>query len=219
MCEKISSSPVILLVDTSLSKSTEPCTIKSPVTSAVGILACNSLTSAISCLPSFSVPLVVFCVHKIFSIAWKPVHTSLGSRSASRLSIRGSRSPKLSAIGSERSKYMRAFGYNAFASSNLPASSSATNFWVSVSKLSIWVCTQALYSAVSLLISTELCADAVTAEALVVAGAVAALLAAGATSVFCSVFCSVFWQAVNSNADIVRGNIDKVKVRLNIKHP
>jgi hypothetical protein len=71
-----------------------------------------------------------------------------------------------------------------------------------------------LYSAVSLLKSTELCADAVTAEALV-AGAVAALLAAAATSVFCS----VFWQAVKSNADIVRGNIDKVKVRLNIKHP
>ena len=104
---------------------------------------------------------------------------------------------------------MRTFGYNAFASSNLPASSSATNFWVSVSKLSIWVCTQALYSAVSLLISTAAGADAVTAEALVVA------LAAGATSVFCS----VFWQAVNSNADIARGNIDKVKVRLNIKHP
>ena len=43
-----------------------------------------------------------------------------------------------------------------------------------------------------------------TAEALLVAGAVTALLAAAATSVFFS----VFWQAVNSNADIVRGNID-----------
>ena len=68
---------------------------------------------------------------------------------------------------------------------------------------------QALYSAVSLLISTGLCADAVTAEALLVAGAVAALLAAGATSVLLG-FCSVFGKP-STVMQISWGNIDKAK--------
>ena len=75
----------------------------------------------------------------------QPVHSSPDSRSASRLSIFGSRSPNDSATGSIRSQCTRATGYRARAWSSLPATYSSAKFLVWVSSWSVWSRTYAAY--------------------------------------------------------------------------
>ena len=110
---KISSSPVILPVATSSSSSLAPLAMDVALMVAVGAFSLELLQGPWSAGRHRSpCPWSSWSTHSDFSMRCQPVHFWPSSRSASRRSIAGSRSPKLSATGSMLSQPKRDGAYS-----------------------------------------------------------------------------------------------------------